>query len=89
MSIFSRLKKSKKAAKMHKKIASEQMNAEELPKPPYRHIPTHAFFDALTGGPSSWKYGDKIKIVEQHAERRSMISSDPSLSSQREICTHI
>jgi hypothetical protein len=81
MSIFSRLKRSKKAAKMHKKMASEQMNAEELPKPPYKHIPTHAFFDALTGGPPNWKYGDKIKIMEKYTER-SMMSSDPTLSSQ-------
>ncbi len=88
MSIFSRLKRSKKAAKMHKKIASEQISAENVPKPPYKHIPTHAYLDALSGCPSSWMHEDRIKIMEQRAERRSMKSTDPSLSSQRENLPH-
>ena len=88
MALFSRLKRSKKAAKMHKQIASEKMGAEDLPKQPYKHVPTHAFFDALNGGPSNWKQVDKMKIREQRAERRSLMSSDPSLSSRQDDRTH-
>jgi hypothetical protein len=88
MSIFSKLKRSKKAAKVHKQIASEQTNAENSPKPPYKHVPTHAYYDALIGSPSSWKHEDKVKIKEQRAERRSMMSSEPSIISQPENRSH-
>ena len=84
MSIFTKLKRSKKAAKVHKQVASEQMNAEKIPQPPYKHVPTHAFYDALIGSPSSWKYGNIIKIKDQRAERQSMMSSEASITSQRE-----
>jgi hypothetical protein len=73
MSIFSRLKLSKKAAKEHKQKASQQINSKDVPKPPYKHIPTHAAVDALTGAPSSWKHEDRPKILEQH-KRRSIMS---------------
>src|SRR5277367_4704000 len=73
MSIFSRLKLSKKAAKDHKQKLSQQVNSEDVPKPPYKHVPTHAAVDALTGAPSSWKHEDRPKILEHH-KRRSMMS---------------
>ena len=84
MSIFSRLKQSKKAAKEHKAKASQQITAEERPKQPYKHIPTHAAIDALSGAPSSWKHEDKPRILEQH-RRRSMMTvtrTGSSLSSR-------
>jgi hypothetical protein len=87
MSIFTKLKRSKKAAEVHKLVASEQMNAEKIPKPPYKHVPTHAFYDALIGSPSSWKHEGKIEIKEQRAERRSM-SSELSITSERENRVH-
>jgi len=73
MSIFSRLKLSKKAAKEHKQKVSQQINSEHVPKPPYKHVPTHAAVDALTGAPSSWKHEDRPKILEHH-KRRSMMT---------------
>jgi hypothetical protein len=73
MSIFSRLKNSKKAAKEHKAKASQQIAVEEIPKTPYKHVPTHAAVDALSGAPSSWKHEDRPKIIEHH-KRRSMMS---------------
>lgn len=73
MSILSILKLSKKAAKEHKQKVSQQINAQEIPKPPYKHIPTHAAVDALTGAPSGWKHEDRPKILEHH-KRRSMMS---------------
>lgn len=73
MSIFSRLKMSKKAAKEHKQKLSQKANSDDIPKAPYRHVPTHAALDALTGAPSSWKHEDRPKILEHH-KRRSMMS---------------
>lgn len=73
MSIFSKLKLSKKAAKDHKQKLSQQINSEDIPKVPYKHVPTHAAVDALTGAPSSWKHEDRPKILEHH-KRRSMMT---------------
>jgi hypothetical protein len=88
MSICSKLRKSKNAAKMHKKIASDQIKAEAIPKPPYKHVPTHAFFDALTSGPWGWKQGDRDGMMEQRIELRNLTSNDPSLSPKRENGIH-
>ena len=63
---------SKKAAKEHKQKMSQQTISEQVPKPRYKHIPTHAAVDALTGAPSSWKHEDRSKILEHH-KRRSMM----------------
>lgn len=73
MSIFSKLKQSKKAAKEHKAKSSKQIQAEELPQAPYKHVPTHAAVDALSGAPSSWQHEDRPRILEQH-KRRSMMT---------------
>lgn len=73
MSIFSKLKQSKRAAKEHKNKSSKQIQAEELPKTPYKHVPTHAAVDALSGAPSSWQQEDRARILEQN-KRRSMMT---------------
>jgi hypothetical protein len=88
MSILSKLKRSKEAARVHKQIASEQMIAENIPRPPYKHVPTHALFDSLNAGPSIWKHGDKLEVTEQRAERQSVTSSETSLSSEPESRHH-
>jgi hypothetical protein len=76
MSVFSKLKLSKRAADEHKAAAAASNQGEEAPvvKEKYKHIPTHAAFDALSGAPSSWKHEDKPKIME-HNKRRSQMSS--------------
>jgi len=42
---------------------------------PYKHIPTHAAVDALSGAPSSWKHEDRPKIKEHHKRRSQMVIS--------------
>lgn len=75
MSVFSRLKMSKKAAKQHKEKEKAKEKEAEPVKVPYKHIPTHAAFDALSGAPSHWKYEDRSKIKEQHKRRSQMAIS--------------
>ncbi|APA07346.1 hypothetical protein sscle_02g021160 [Sclerotinia sclerotiorum 1980 UF-70] len=79
MSIFSKIKGSKKAAQQHKEktIADENQkkSEEEVTKVPYKHIPTHAAIDALSGAPSSWKNEDRTKIREHHKRRGQMTIS--------------
>ena len=44
-------------------------------KVPYKHVPTHAAVDALSGAPSSWKAEDRPKIKEHHQRRSQMVIS--------------
>jgi len=71
MSVFSKLKASRKAAKQHK---AEVEQKEVAVAPKYHHVPTHAAVDALSGAPSGWKHQDSIKIQEHHKRRSAMAS---------------
>lgn len=76
MSIFSKLKMSKKAAKDHKQHEQEAAQQENKPvKVPYKHVPTHAAVDALSGAPSSWKQADRPKIKAENSRRSIMAVS--------------
>jgi hypothetical protein len=68
---------SKKAAKAHKaKVAEKDKDGNDVPvKVPYKHVPTHAAVDALSGAPSSWKSEDRPKIKEHHKRRSQMAVS--------------
>lgn len=73
MSVFSKLKASRKAAKEHKaKVDQKEEKAAVAAK--YRHVPTHAAVDALSGAPSGWKHQDRSKIQEHHKRRSAMAS---------------
>ncbi|KAF4621642.1 hypothetical protein G7Y89_g14506 [Cudoniella acicularis] len=74
MSVFSRIRQSKKAAKEHKAKAAAA-EAPKVVKVPYKHVPTHAAVDALSGAPSSWKHTDRSKIKEHHQRRSQMVIS--------------
>jgi hypothetical protein len=74
MSVFSKLKLAKKASKEHKAKAAEK-DKEQVAKVPYKHVPTHAAVDALSGAPSSWKAEDRPKIREHHKRRSQMAVS--------------
>ncbi|KAI9050478.1 hypothetical protein LZ554_005641 [Drepanopeziza brunnea f. sp. 'monogermtubi'] len=74
MSLFSKIKRSKKAAKEHK-AKEKQKDPKEAVKVPYKHVPTHAAIDALSGAPSSWNQDDRPKIKEQHKRRSEMAIS--------------
>jgi hypothetical protein len=73
MSVFSKLMMSRKAAKEAKQKSEKKK--EDTPKTPYKHVPTHAAVDALSGAPSSWKYEDRPKIKEHHKRRSEMVIS--------------
>ena len=79
MSIFSKIKGANKAAKEHKKKVQEPAEAKDVPVP-YKHIPTHAAIDALSGAPSSWREEDRTAIKAQHKRRSMMTRNDSSLA---------
>ncbi|PSN74136.1 hypothetical protein BS50DRAFT_8962 [Corynespora cassiicola Philippines] len=83
MSIFSRLKKAKKAAEDHKK-AAESPAAEPKPPPvPYKHKPTHAAEDALAASPMAWSPEEtraRIAAARKHRAQKSISSAPPSTS---------
>lgn len=73
MSVFSKILASRKAAKEHKNKVAEK--EKEPAKVVYKHVPTHAAVDALSGAPSSWKHEDRPKIKEHHKRRSEMVIS--------------
>ncbi len=80
MSILSKIKGAKKAASQHNAsmAAGKYAPAETVEAPvPYRHVPTHAAADAISGVPSSWKEEDRSAIKAQN-KRRSMMSRNNS-----------
>lgn len=78
MSIFARIKGAKKAANKHKASIAKQ-STDDAPAP-YRHIPTHAAVDALSGAPSSWREEDRSAIKAQHKRRSMMTRNDSGIS---------
>lgn len=82
MSIFSKIKGASKAAKEHKKAKAKEPAGHGKDAPiPYRHIPTHAAIDALSGTPSSWREEDRTAIKAQHKRRSMMSRNDSGISS--------
>ncbi|KAK5244332.1 hypothetical protein LTR16_007641, partial [Cryomyces antarcticus] len=78
MSIFSKIKGAKQAADQHK---APPAAADDKPKPaPYKHVPTHAAVDALSGAPSSWKAEDRERIMAQNKRRSAMTRTNSDLS---------
>ncbi|KAH0537592.1 hypothetical protein FGG08_005624 [Glutinoglossum americanum] len=76
MSIFSKLRAAKRAAD-EAKGAEKESKTKSQPAP-YKHIPTHAAVDALSGAPSAWKAQDVPLIKAQH-QRRSQLSRTNSV----------
>ena len=74
MSIFSIIRKGRQAAKEHNTKTAEQQKKDEV-KVPYRHVPTHAAVDALSGAPSSWKEADRPRIQAQNRRRSEMAAA--------------
>ncbi|KAL8936240.1 MAG: hypothetical protein Q9216_005039 [Gyalolechia sp. 2 TL-2023] len=81
MSIFAKIKGAKKAANQHKQAKASEVPVEKKDVPvPYRHVPTHAAVDALTGAPSSWREEDRVAIKHQHKRRSIMTRNSSALS---------
>ena len=78
MSIFSKIKGAKKAAKDHKQ-AQQAPAPENVDKPvPYKHVPTHAAIDAMAGAPASYREADRAEIKATNEKRRSMVAQSSS-----------
>lgn len=77
MSIFSKIKGAKKAATKHKQELAKHNPDTPVP---YKHIPTHAAVDALSGAPSSWREEDRSAIKAQHKRRSMMPRNDSGTS---------
>lgn len=80
MSVFSLIKRGRQAAKEHnaKQVEKQKKEGESVP---YKHVPTHAAVDALSGAPSSWKHDDRPRIIEAHRRRSAMAASSLGMSS--------
>ncbi|SPQ23642.1 b567e559-36e9-4015-850b-c714c2234f7b [Thermothielavioides terrestris] len=79
MSVFSMIKKGRQAAKEHRAELAKK-EKDEAQKPPYKHIPTHAAIDALSGGPAGWRENDRARILEQNRRRSAMTASGIGMS---------
>ncbi|MCJ1287313.1 hypothetical protein MMC26_006661 [Xylographa opegraphella] len=88
MSIFSKFSRAKRAAEKHKNLKAAKEEPKEEPQ--YKHVPTHAAVDALSGAPSSWQHEDREAIRFQNDKRRSQMLRTPShLSTATSINTAI
>jgi hypothetical protein len=74
MSVFSIIRRGRQQAKQHSAKQAEAKKKEEA-KPPYKHVPTHAAIDALSGAPSSWREEDRPRILEQNRRRSALTLS--------------
>ncbi|KAK1759459.1 hypothetical protein QBC47DRAFT_107402 [Echria macrotheca] len=72
MSVFSVFRRSRQAAK--EQGAKQEETKKEQVKIPYKHIPTHAAIDALSGGPASSRDLDRPRILEE-SRRRSALTA--------------
>ncbi|KAJ4300401.1 hypothetical protein N0V88_003075 [Collariella sp. IMI 366227] len=79
MSVFSMIKRGRRAAKEHRAERAEK-EKKEAEKAPYRHVPKHAAIDALSGGPAGWRENDRVRIVEQNRRRSAMTASGMGMS---------
>jgi hypothetical protein len=78
MSIFGKFNKGRKEAKAQLKEKAAEKEGDDsvaVVKEPYKHIPTHAAVDALSGAPSTWKIDDRLKIKEHHKRRSQLVIS--------------
>lgn len=74
MSVFNVMKKGREQAKQHN--ANEAEKAKEVAtKAPYKHVPTHAATDALSGAPANWQEDYRRRIKEQNQKRNSRVST--------------
>lgn len=74
MSVFSIMKKGRQQAKERNAETAEQGKTGTV-KQPYKHVPTHAAIDAMSGSPSSWRHEDRPKIMAQNRRRSAMAAS--------------
>ncbi|ETS82675.1 hypothetical protein PFICI_04551 [Pestalotiopsis fici W106-1] len=74
MSVLNLMKKGHQQAKQHAAEESEK-SKQEVVKAPYKHVPTHAAIDALSG--ANWQEDYRQRIKEQNQKRQSMLLALP------------
>lgn len=71
MSIFSQMKRAHK----HKEQGLKPVEQSHEKPSSYKHIPTHAASDAITGSPASWDAKERSKIREENRKRSAMAAA--------------
>jgi hypothetical protein len=71
MSIFGKIRNAKKAADDHKKPSSIASEPEPEVKKVYKHVPTHAAQDALSGSSSQLSTAELLAKIKQQRQRMS------------------
>lgn len=71
MSIFSQMKRAHK----HKEQSTKPVEQSYEKPNAYKHIPTHAASDAITGSPASWDAKERTKIREENRKRSAMAAA--------------
>ncbi|KJR82465.1 uncharacterized protein SPSK_03391 [Sporothrix schenckii 1099-18] len=77
MSFFSIVKKARQAKEQSVSKPSEKQlgkQKDELAKPRYVHVPTHAAADALMGAPAGWMRDDAERIRENNIKRNAKLA---------------
>lgn len=78
MPLLSVIRRGREQAKDKKaQDASAKEKGEQAPKVPYRHVPTHAAVDAISGAPNTFRDFDRAKILEQHRRRSTLPANVP------------
>jgi hypothetical protein len=71
MSIFGKIRNAKKAADGHKKSEAVAPVAEPEVKKVYKHVPTHAAQDALSGSSSQLSTAELLAKIKEQRQRMS------------------
>ncbi|KAK6067006.1 hypothetical protein SCUP234_11843 [Seiridium cupressi] len=88
MSVLSIMKKGRQQAKEQTVKESEKEKTEQA-KVPYKHVPTHAAVDALSGAPSSWQQDYRSRIREQNERRNSVVASERNSKSMPRVSSSL
>ena len=92
VSIFGKFNKGRREAKAQlKNKTEERLHGHEavVVEEPYKHIPTHAAFDALNGTPWNWTTDDRSKIKEHHKRRSQTVIVSRNASSMQMQGAHM
>ncbi|KAI1857654.1 hypothetical protein JX265_011069 [Neoarthrinium moseri] len=77
MAVFSLIKRGRQQAKEHSAKQADKAQ-QEAAKTPYKHVPTHAAIDSISGAPASWQHEIRPRIQEENRRRSAMVTSSAS-----------
>ncbi|KAK9771290.1 hypothetical protein SCAR479_12023 [Seiridium cardinale] len=88
MSVLSIMKKGRQQAK-EQTVKESEKDKNEQAKVTYKHVPTHAAVDALSGAPSSWQQDYRSRIREQNERRNSLVASERNSKSMPRVSSSL